>query len=217
MVEELSLEKNLKIYQKGDVVFLKNSSGGEMYFIRSGKVSLLIDTEIGVNAELGPLEVGEHFGEMALIDGSPRSATAIAIEDNTELEVLERESFLSLIRQRPEFALEVMQKLSQRVRSGDVLYLEVIRGAMAPICPRNCLDKTMNTFIRNLLSQDDEGKRDTPAVTTWQCDACDYVYDSRVGDPGSNIPPGIPFEQLPKDWVCPFCGATKGMFHKVTE
>jgi len=217
MVQELSLEKNLKTYHKGDVIFLKNSTGGEMYFIHSGKVSLLIDTEIGVNAELGPLGAGEHFGEMALIDGSPRSATAIAIEDDTELEVLERESFLSLIRQRPEFALEVMQNLSQRVRSGDVLYLEVIRGAMSPICPRNCLDKTMNAFVRNLLCGGGEGKQDTPAATTWQCDACDYVYDSRLGDPHSDIPPGTPFEQLPKDWVCPICGATKGMFHKITD
>jgi rubredoxin len=185
-----------------------------MYFIRSGKVSLLLDKEVGGNTELGPLEAGEHFGEMALIDGGLRSATAIATEDDTELEVLDRESFLCQIRQRPEFALEVMQNLSQRVRSGNILYLEVIRGAMAPYCPHNCLDKTMNAFIRNLLSQGDESNQEAPTMTTWKCDACDFVYDSRVGDPAGNIPPGTPFEQLPCDWVCPICGATKGMFHK---
>ena len=48
----------------------------------------------------------------------------------------------------------------------------------------------------------------------WECMVCGYVYDPAVGDPDSDIAPGTPFEDLPDDWVCPQCGATKDMFEK---
>ncbi|NLV77612.1 MAG: rubredoxin [Tissierellia bacterium] len=46
------------------------------------------------------------------------------------------------------------------------------------------------------------------------CEPCGYVYDPAEGDPDNGIEPGTPFEQLPDDWVCPVCGATKDMFVK---
>jgi rubredoxin len=44
------------------------------------------------------------------------------------------------------------------------------------------------------------------------CTVCSYIYDPQQGDPDSNIPPGTPFENIPEDWVCPLCGATKADF-----
>ena len=44
------------------------------------------------------------------------------------------------------------------------------------------------------------------------CEICGYVYDPAVGDEGEGIKPGIPFEDLPEDWVCPDCGADKEEF-----
>lgn len=44
------------------------------------------------------------------------------------------------------------------------------------------------------------------------CSVCGYVYDPAVGDPENGIPAGTPFENLPADWVCPVCGATKDQF-----
>jgi rubredoxin len=49
----------------------------------------------------------------------------------------------------------------------------------------------------------------------WKCKVCGYIYDPEKGDPDGNIPPGIPFDKLPEDWVCPVCGAPKDMFEKV--
>ncbi len=46
------------------------------------------------------------------------------------------------------------------------------------------------------------------------CEPCGYVYDPAEGDPDNGIEPGTPFEELPEDWVCPVCGATKDMFVK---
>ena len=49
-------------------------------------------------------------------------------------------------------------------------------------------------------------------MTKWKCLACDYVYDPQVGDPESDIEPGTAFEDLPDDWTCPECGASKDEF-----
>jgi len=46
----------------------------------------------------------------------------------------------------------------------------------------------------------------------WECTSCGYIYDPEAGDPDSGIAPGTPFEELPEDWVCPDCGASKDMF-----
>ena len=46
------------------------------------------------------------------------------------------------------------------------------------------------------------------------CSLCGYVYDPEVGDPDGGIAPGTKFEDIPDDWVCPLCGATKDMFQK---
>ena len=44
------------------------------------------------------------------------------------------------------------------------------------------------------------------------CTICGYVYDPEVGDPENGVDPGTPFEDVPDDWVCPECGATKDLF-----
>lgn len=48
----------------------------------------------------------------------------------------------------------------------------------------------------------------------YECSICGYVYDPAVGDPEHGIAAGTPFEELPSDWVCPVCGASRDMFNK---
>jgi rubredoxin len=48
----------------------------------------------------------------------------------------------------------------------------------------------------------------------WRCTVCWYIYDPEEGDPESGIKVGTPFEELPDDWVCPLCSATKDQFEK---
>lgn len=47
------------------------------------------------------------------------------------------------------------------------------------------------------------------------CIVCGYIYDPELGDPDTGIAPGVPFEELPDDWVCPACGAPKDQFEKL--
>ncbi|HOX39183.1 MAG TPA: rubredoxin [Candidatus Brocadiia bacterium] len=49
----------------------------------------------------------------------------------------------------------------------------------------------------------------------WECAMCGYVYDPEKGDPDNDVPPGTAFEDIPEDWVCPVCGASKEEFEKV--
>lgn len=51
----------------------------------------------------------------------------------------------------------------------------------------------------------------------YSCILCSYIYDPEEGDPDNGVPPGTSFENIPEDWVCPLCGATKDEFEKVEE
>ncbi len=52
-------------------------------------------------------------------------------------------------------------------------------------------------------------------MESYECMTCGYVYDPEEGDPQGGVAPGTRFEDLPDDWVCPVCGATREMFEKV--
>jgi CRP-like cAMP-binding protein len=94
----------------GDIVFEKGDSGAEMYGVVEGQIELQAgDRTI---ATLGPDDV---FGEMALVDESPRMATAVAKSD-TVLAVIDRRLFLFMIHETPTFALSVMSTMAQRLR-----------------------------------------------------------------------------------------------------
>ena len=94
----------------GTVIFEAGSLGDEMYGIVSGKVELR--TPDGRIFTLGP---DESFGEMGVVDSSPRSATATAAED-TSLAVIDKKRFLFLVGETPTFALQVMANMAERLR-----------------------------------------------------------------------------------------------------
>ena len=56
-----------------------------------------------------------------------------------------------------------------------------------------------------------------PKVAKYECTVCGYIYDPELGDPDGGIKPGTPFEEIPDDWVCPVCGASKDQFKKIEE
>ena len=60
----------------------------------------------------------------------------------------------------------------------------------------------------------EEKKKEKRKNIKYKCTVCGYIYDPEKGDPDSGIKPGTPFEELPDDWVCPVCGASKDAFEK---
>lgn len=100
----------LRSYAAGEKVFVRDEEGDAMYAVRSGRVNIVA---LGTVVEsIGPDGI---FGEMALIDGSPRSATAVAAEP-TEVAPINKKAFLHLVQQNPDFALQVMRLLVSRLR-----------------------------------------------------------------------------------------------------
>ena len=95
----------------GTVVFQAGDPGAEMYGIVEGEIELR--TADRVIATLG---VDEVFGEMSLVDSSPRMATAVATSD-TVLAVIDRRRFLFLVHETPMFALTVMSSMASRLRA----------------------------------------------------------------------------------------------------
>ena len=116
----------IKIYQKSEVIFKEKDLGDEMYIICSGKVRLST-TAPGREVDLGTLEPGEFFGEMVMVDYSPRSATAIAEENHTRLVALDQKRFLHLVGQQPAFALTIMHALCIRIRERWELFSELLK------------------------------------------------------------------------------------------
>ena len=95
----------------GDVIFREGDQAQELFVIRSGEVRI----QIG-NRTIAELSADSIFGEMALIDNEPRSASAIAVTD-VELVAVSEKQFLFLVSQTPYFALKVMRVLAQRLRA----------------------------------------------------------------------------------------------------
>jgi CRP/FNR family cyclic AMP-dependent transcriptional regulator len=100
----------LQRFAEGERIFTADDEGATMYVVRSGKVAIMSGG--AVLETLGPSGI---FGEMALIDGEPRSATAVAREP-TEVAVIDERAFLYLVERNPGFALDLLRKLSQRLR-----------------------------------------------------------------------------------------------------
>jgi len=75
---------------------------------------------------------------------------------------------------------------------------------------RGTTPKTAPSYI-------EEKKEAVTKMAKYECTVCGYIYDPELGDPDGGIAPGTPFEEIPDDWVCPVCGATKSEFEKIEE
>ena len=103
-------EVNPRVCQPGETIFSAYDMGSEMYVVLEGEVELTIGSR--VVETLGP---GEPFGEMALIDQAPRTATATA-KTPCKLAIVPERRFLFMVQQTPHFALQIMKVMADRLR-----------------------------------------------------------------------------------------------------
>jgi CRP/FNR family cyclic AMP-dependent transcriptional regulator len=95
----------------GEIIFKEGDEADQLFAIKSGEIAI----QLG-NRTLAELSANSIFGEMALIDDAPRSATAVAKTD-VELVPISEKQFLFLVSQTPFFALKVMRVLARRLRA----------------------------------------------------------------------------------------------------
>jgi len=114
-----------RIYDEGKVIFREGEPGNEMFIIIEGKVKI---TKSAGNLEktLMILGNGDFFGEMALVDDKPRSASAIALT-TCKLIALDKNTFKNVILNNPSFAYKVILKMSERLREADKQIEELLK------------------------------------------------------------------------------------------
>ena len=101
-------------------LFRSGDTGDALYLIESGRVRISVRDADGSDVTLAELAGGDFFGEMALLDGKPRSADATVLED-ARFAILSRENFLRFVRANPDVALKMMSAITLRLRRTDDL------------------------------------------------------------------------------------------------
>jgi CRP/FNR family cyclic AMP-dependent transcriptional regulator len=144
--ESIGYEKHLR---SGEVLFKEGAQGDEMYLIRSGKIRIVKDLE-GTQKTLAVIGEGEFFGEMALLDKRPRSASAIA-ETDAKLIIVDRNAFLSSVNKNP-FIKYIIETLTTRLRKTNNMlkYFSVPNEKIRFLL-----------FVKDRLSKNKEGDMDT--------------------------------------------------------
>ena len=114
------LAKDFIVFQvkKGETVFYQSDSSTDLYIVLEGAVRASLLNQDGQELVLAAFDKGDFFGEMSLLDGKPRSATMIAVEDSA-LGMLKREKFLTAVKNDPMIAIDLLSALVQRLRMAD--------------------------------------------------------------------------------------------------
>jgi CRP-like cAMP-binding protein len=105
-------------FAKGDIIFLEGDPPGDVYGVDRGKVKLSVCTRDGREVAVSYKQHGELFGEMAAIDGQPRSATAHALDD-VELVAVPPDAFMGLVERTPELAVPLLRMMAHRLRAAN--------------------------------------------------------------------------------------------------
>ena len=106
-----------KEYDDGEIICRQGERGECMYVVQSGRAQVLREETSG-ETPIGELAAGDIFGEMAIFDKQPRSATVRA-QGTARVLTLDRRAFLRRVHEDPSLAFEILKKMSQRIRTLD--------------------------------------------------------------------------------------------------
>ncbi len=122
-IEIFKYEQNVDYYAAGELIFEAGDPGHVMYVVQEGEVDVLANGRV-----IDTVTAGGIFGEMALIDRSPRSASVMARTD-CRVVPLDEARFMQHVHRTPFFALQVMRIMTERLRRRT---LEVGQGVSGP-------------------------------------------------------------------------------------
>ena len=114
-LDGLAAQLRRHTFKRGTMIFHKDQTGDALYVIESGRVRIFLPTESGTELTVEVSGPGDVFGELALLDGRPRSASAEALEDTTTF-TLTREEFKAHLAATPQLAVALIELLSTRLR-----------------------------------------------------------------------------------------------------
>jgi len=114
-IEQIAGLASRRTYKSDALVFMRGEAGDALYGVATGRVRISTSGPGGKEVFLNTMEPGDTFGEIALLDGHPRTATATTLAP-TELFVVRRQQFQSLLQREPALATHLIELLCQRVR-----------------------------------------------------------------------------------------------------
>ena len=129
VIENLGTCMTRRSVRRGATIFAKGDPGTALIAVLWGSVKISVSTSGGHEAVLNIINAGQAFGEIALLDGQPRTADAVAMTD-CELMVIDRRDFIPVLRREPDVALKLIETLCARIRRTseqveDVMYLSL--------------------------------------------------------------------------------------------
>jgi CRP/FNR family transcriptional regulator, cyclic AMP receptor protein len=141
-----------RTFGKGMILFHKDSPGQTLYLVESGAVRIFVLSETGQEMTLNVHGPGECFGEISLLDGKPRSAGAVALEQ-TVTYALHRDDFLCCLRDYPALTQRIVELLTERLRhltafAECLAFLDVpgrLAAALLDLAERRGAKRTANT------------------------------------------------------------------------
>ena len=114
-IAQIAALASRRTYKADTVVVMRGDPGDALYGVITGRVRISASGAGGKEIFLNIMEPGDAFGEIALLDGQPRSAAATTITP-TELMIIRREDFLALVKREPQLAVHLIELLCKRVR-----------------------------------------------------------------------------------------------------
>jgi len=158
-----------RTYAKNAIVVEEGLPGDYMYVIQQGRAKVTKESDDGREKIMNFLEAGSFFGDMALLDAAPRSASVKTLEPSRLL-ALSRRDFLNQLRESPDLALAVIHELTQRLRDTN--------EQASALSFQGVKERTSGLFERIARPEPEvPGKRMTPAVTHQQI--ADMIGTSR--------------------------------------
>lgn len=140
----------MKVLTRGTTIFLKGDPGTCLFVLWRGSVQVTNTSNDGKCVLLNQIEEGEIFGEIALLDGQPRTADAIAFAD-CNLMIIERRDFVPLLRSNPDVTIKMLEIVCSRLRRTtehveDLMFMD-LRSRLAKTLLRLSLGATCNQPI----------------------------------------------------------------------
>ncbi len=147
-LEAITKVSLVKTFPKDKIILLENEEGDTLFTIIKGKVKVTTYSEHGKEVIFSILYDGDFFGDMSLLDGKPRSASVVAIEDS-EVRLIRRADFNRLLEKHPRIALKLLEELTSRLRKADEriesLALLDVTGRIAGTLLQLAKDTSRNT------------------------------------------------------------------------
>ena len=123
-LQALAVRLAERVVAAGEVVFRAGEQGSTLYLIQEGVVEIAAGDGVK-STVLASLFAGQFFGELSLLDGSPRSATATALKQTT-LQALERDDFLAVLSSKPAAASKILAEMANRLRQTNALFYQQV-------------------------------------------------------------------------------------------